>query len=70
VDGLALTGFADEVVTRDVMCGRPLRRKGVFYVRRSVECSHVFGLLMQREAAGLDEVRGPAPHHVNALEAL
>ena len=31
-------------------------------VWRSVECSHVYGLSLQLiEAAGLDEVRGPAP---------
>ena len=30
-----------------VMCGRPQERKRVLTFRRSVECRHVFGRLMQ-----------------------
>ena len=54
-----------------VMCGRPPRRKGEVDVRRSVECSHVFGLLMQLCALlALMKSADRLPNHVNALEAL
>jgi len=59
------------VVDRDVMCGRPPRRKGEVNVRRSVECSHVFGLLLQRSRLlALMKSADRLPNHVNALEAL
>lgn len=54
-----------------VMCGRPPRRKGEVDVRRSVECSHVFGLLLQRSRLlALMKSADRLPNHVNALEAL
>jgi len=53
------------------MCGRPARRKGEVDVRRSVECSHVFGLLLQRSRLlALMKSADRLPNHVNALEAL
>lgn len=40
-------------------------------VRRSVECSHVFGLLLQRSRLlALMKSADRLPNHVNALEAL
>ena len=53
------------------MRGRPPRRKGEVDIRRSVECSHVFGLLMQLFALlALMKSADRLPNHVNALEAL
>ena len=40
-------------------------------VWRSVECSHVYGLLLQRsKLLALMKSAGRLPNHVNALEAL
>jgi hypothetical protein len=40
-------------------------------VRRSVECSHVFGLMLQRsKLPALMKSADRLPDHVNALEAL
>lgn len=53
------------------MCGRPPRRKGEVDVRRSVESSHVFGLLLQLpRLLALMKSADRLPNHVNALEAL
>jgi len=46
------------------------RTQGVLDVRRSVECSHVFGLLMQLALLALMKSADRLPNHVNALEAL
>ena len=51
------------------MCGRPPRRKGEVDVRRSVECSHVFGLLWQRsKLLALMKSADRLPYQVNVLE--
>jgi hypothetical protein len=53
------------------MYGRPPGRKGGFGRWRSVECSHVFGLLVQRfSLLALMKSAERLPDHVNALEAL
>jgi len=53
------------------MYGRPPRRKGGSGRWRSVECSHVYGLLLQRsELLALMKSADQLPYHVNALEAL
>jgi hypothetical protein len=70
VDDLTPTGFSGVIVTWDVMCGRPQERKVFLDVRRSVECSHVFGLLMQLALLALMKSADQLPNHVNALEAL
>ena len=53
------------------ICGRPPRRKGEVDVWRSVECSHVFGLLLQRSRLlALMKSADWLPNYVNELEAL
>jgi hypothetical protein len=53
------------------MCGRRPRRKSEKRRWRSVECSHVFGLLMQLCALlALMKSADRLPNHFNALEAL
>jgi hypothetical protein len=70
VDDLHLIGLAGRVVE-----GRHVwttsRTQGGGCVRRSVECSHVSGLLLQRsKLLALMKSADRLPHHVNALEAL
>jgi hypothetical protein len=50
--------------------GRRRLCKGFFEsFGRGLGCCHPFGLCTRLLAAGLDEIRGPAPDHANELEA-